>query len=987
MLPPELLVEEVIRQGSVAGDSETVSYDLEIVMSQAAERYLQGDYTAARSIYQRALTILERVLGSNSPDTARCLNALAKVMEEQGDPVAAKQAAERALAICEQVFGAEHPDTAMSLHVLGVTRFDLGDFHEGVELVERALAIRVRTLGEEHPDTIESMKSLGLMSAVKVDHDRGVEILTRALSICERVFGDNHRTTVKVLNALGVVWAKDKSTRAQARGMYERALNINERLKGADHPDTAQSLNNLAALLADMEDHATAIPLLERSLALHERVLGPKNPRVSFVLTNLADIYKKQGNYGAARPLLQRALIIREQSLGARHLDTIKSLRKLVGALGVLQKQGDETALLVGMPLHTCLMALEAGAGILDPSNRNMPGARLDPAKAAERLHKLVADLEAEMNRPPLSASDQSELRSARNLYDQAGAVYDKGDYPLCQSLLEKALAIQERILGKNHLEHVELIKKLANTKRKRGEYSAVLPLMQRIADIYAQVLGPEHPKATLALVDLAGCYSQEYGLAAAIPLHEQILKLNEEALDPEEPSVVRMRDSIDRLKASLAKRGVKQIPAISRSERRERALASLPPERQGLLAGIDQIDWHSVHHAYGPADDVSNLLRLLLSDDEQARDDAWEELYGNVWHQGTIYEATAYVVPFFLKMLTYEGPPGRKQVLGFLSAVAEGSSYLAAHAQGERENKWREILTKQGRDLEAERQKERGWVEAANRAVGEGAPIYFDLLSHEDAEIRRLSLGVLASLRGRSDEIVPRLRAFLSSEQDPETRAEMVRALHALMDDGAEAQHFFDFLMRQRESEKMTFIAAVALTRRAREQTPDAAVAIILDAIVQLGTVRRDDRATWETIRSRFDQGWGGLEFAEDALVWLGPARAVPTLLRVLRLIYDPENSRRLAGILLDFVFNDGLVQPKSTAISLKKEGDGRRHKVDYWEPKPQPPRQASTLTDMQRPVLATLVAHDPLWTDEHNLLRLYGLPISREDLRQFIA
>jgi len=144
--------------------------------------------------------------------------------------------------------------------------------------------------------------------------------------------------------------------------MYERALAINEQVLGPSHPRTALSLNNLAAVLADLGDDAAAISLLERSLAVHEQVRGSKHPTTAFVLINLADIYKRQRDYVAARPLLERALIIREQSLGAQHPATLQSLRKLVAVLSSLHQQGDEQAMLIAMPLHICLTALETAA-------------------------------------------------------------------------------------------------------------------------------------------------------------------------------------------------------------------------------------------------------------------------------------------------------------------------------------------------------------------------------------------------------------------------------------------------------------------------------------------------------------------------------------------------------------------------------------------------------------------------------------------------
>jgi hypothetical protein len=55
----------------------------------------------------------------------------------------------------------------------------------------------------------------------------------------------------------------------------------------------------------------------------------------------------------------------------------------------------------------------------------------------------------------------------------------------------------------------------------------------------------------------------------------------------------------------------------------------------------IDRVDRASPHHAYGPATDVPGLLRDLLSRDGEVRRAALDEFYGNVLHQGSVYDAT----------------------------------------------------------------------------------------------------------------------------------------------------------------------------------------------------------------------------------------------------------------------------------------------------------------------------------------------------------
>jgi hypothetical protein len=370
--------------------------------------------------------------------------------------------------------------------------------------------------------------------------------------------------------------------------------------------------------------------------------------------------------------------------------------------------------------------------------------------------------------------------------------------------------------------------------------------------------------------------------------------------------------------------------------------------------------------------------------------------LYSNVWHQGTVYEASAYIVPFLLHMLTDDGPPAKSDLLHFLSALAEGNSHLAVHVRPDDDQaKWQQTLAEQGRDFETDLQKELAEVDAVNYAVGEGVPIYLDLLEHEDAEVRRLSLYTLARLRGQTAEIVAHLQNLLPTVQDAEMRAAIVCALHDLMGDGTEARQFFADLVQRHENEKITFLAAVALVKRAREQTPESVVMILLNALQELGQIRhsqpdfKGNRGNREIIEAKYRPAWGqdSLQFAVDALTSLGQARAIETLLNVLPLVQDAEDALELAGSMLDLVFKAGQIQAKETATSWHGEGVEKVKRIDYWEPKPQPLRQASTLTDVQRTVLAALVAHDPVWEFEHNLPSLYGLLTSREELRQFIA
>ena len=110
-------------------------------------------FAVAKPLLERALAIREQALGPNHPDTARSLNNLAALYNNQGDYEQAKPLLERALAITEQALGPNHPDTATSLNNLAELYRSQGDSEQAKPLLERALAIMEKTFGSNHPNT------------------------------------------------------------------------------------------------------------------------------------------------------------------------------------------------------------------------------------------------------------------------------------------------------------------------------------------------------------------------------------------------------------------------------------------------------------------------------------------------------------------------------------------------------------------------------------------------------------------------------------------------------------------------------------------------------------------------------------------------------------------------------------------------------------------------------------------------------------------
>lgn len=234
-------------------------------------------YSAARPLYERAMTIREKVLGPEHPDTASSLNNLAGLLQAQGDLAGARPLYERALAIYEKLLGPEHPHTATSLNNLALLLQAQGDLAGAQPLFERARATYEMVLGPDHPLAATALNNLALLLQAQGDLSGAQPLFERALAIRENALSREHPDTATSLNNLARL-LQDKNDLAGARPLFERALATREKLLGPEHPDTVMSLNNLALLLQAQGDLAGARPLFERVLAINEKLLGPEHP-------------------------------------------------------------------------------------------------------------------------------------------------------------------------------------------------------------------------------------------------------------------------------------------------------------------------------------------------------------------------------------------------------------------------------------------------------------------------------------------------------------------------------------------------------------------------------------------------------------------------------------------------------------------------------------------------------------------------------------
>jgi hypothetical protein len=97
-------------------------------------------------------------------------------------------------------------------------------------------------------------------------------------------------------------------------------------------------------------------------------------------------------------------------------------------------------------------------------------------------------------------------------------------------------------------------------------------------------------------------------------------------------------------------------------------------------LARLTDVAWSQLHCAYGPANAVPELLRDIASGDPERQAAALSELWGNVCHQGTVYDCTPRIVPFLAALVACDELRDaiRAELAVLLASIASATSFVA---------------------------------------------------------------------------------------------------------------------------------------------------------------------------------------------------------------------------------------------------------------------------------------------------------------------
>ncbi|MFE7113393.1 HEAT repeat domain-containing protein [Streptomyces sp. NPDC057575] len=405
--------------------------------------------------------------------------------------------------------------------------------------------------------------------------------------------------------------------------------------------------------------------------------------------------------------------------------------------------------------------------------------------------------------------------------------------------------------------------------------------------------------------------------------------------------------------------------------------------EYEKLLAGLDEVDWAGMGHAYGSAQDVPGHIRALSGNDEAARRHAFSSLSSSIFHQGSRYQASPLAVPFLARIAVAGPAAAREDTMWLLTRlavdwhdeydvttginVAGWRAAAAEHGPAELLPWYEEQAVETDAEKRTELQETRDWVAAGNSfdsrwsalqaydAVLAELPDLLVLLDDADACLRTRIAYLLAWFPEVSAASRPRLITLAAREKDPVTAATALLAA-GLIGPPSTVEDITPYL--DAADPLVRWAAATALIRLAGLDRAPVGPALLGRAVTELTAAAH---SVFDHVTDYFEGDLHG---------------HIERTLHALPPIPDPAAVREALDACLPRIARD-------------RSGTRTRKAIEqlFPAPLPHPAPRYTDLTVAQQHLLDDLAGHHHAWVirSSADRLRELGLPHSQEALQAF--
>jgi len=307
--PAEALALEAPALGAVERAGGSVFLRGKLLAAVASVLHHKGDDPRAQEVAQEAVRILEQAPGGESPELALALTVHGYVLFGQHRMEEARSSFQRALGIRQRLLGPVHKAVATSFDNLAMVYGEMGESEQALPQSRQAVSILEQVVGPDNSAVADSLSNQALILTGLGRYDEALQAHRRVLAIREKVYDGDHPNVAASLRNLAYTLQIQRK-HAEALPYLERALAMDEKILGPKHREVGATHASVAQSLCATGRREDGMKHVQQALAIYEGLGEKDGVEAMNALQILGDCYLQAKDFAHARPALERALSI-----------------------------------------------------------------------------------------------------------------------------------------------------------------------------------------------------------------------------------------------------------------------------------------------------------------------------------------------------------------------------------------------------------------------------------------------------------------------------------------------------------------------------------------------------------------------------------------------------------------------------------------------------------------------------------------------------
>ncbi len=305
----------------------------------------------------------------------------------------------------------------------------------------------------------------------------------------------------------------------QAEGMVRQALDTRRELLGPNHPSVADSMGQLADILRTRMSYEESEPLLLEALDIARRARPQDLAITADLWSRLGELYSDQSRLDEAITAHERALEIREFEMRGQDDRALANSLYDLGVILQTRGRSAEAEAYFSQAIEIYRSMLGNGQRIADTlANLAQSEEAIGQLDDAEKHLREAYDVWATIESP----DDSNAIRALERLVQ---ALTRWGRYNEGIIAGQRALALREGVLGRNHPDLINSLLALSINEGFAGDYRNASRNLDRALGLAVNFYG-EDDRGTRAVRDALGWLAWQRGeYEEALTIHQELLE------------------------------------------------------------------------------------------------------------------------------------------------------------------------------------------------------------------------------------------------------------------------------------------------------------------------------------------------------------------------------------------------------------------------------------------------------------------------------